>query len=101
VPPPRLPQAYRQRVVLVLASLFAFLAVYVGLIVVSAWAMYRLVTYDDAQGRMGLVRVLGTLVAAMLFLFLLTGLRVRKLHFKTLGALLTLQESLDPKLYER
>ena len=81
-PPPRLGQeghaAYRLRVVLVLVSLFAFLALYLALLAGSAWLVWLCWELPLPRGRdSGKVLVLKVLLGAgavMLFLFLLKGL---------------------------
>ncbi|HZO14343.1 MAG TPA: M48 family metallopeptidase, partial [Polyangiaceae bacterium] len=67
---PRTTSAYRLRVVVVLASLIAFLALYLGLVVGSAYLVY--VSYQHAGG--GLLKIGAIAGSAMLFLFLLKGL---------------------------
>src|SRR5579872_7267850 len=68
---------YRWEVALVLVSLVISLALYLGLVVGSAYLCYRLSTAPwppRAQNEYGFFRVIGIIFSGLLFLYLLKGL---------------------------
>lgn len=75
LPAPRASLTYRLRVLLVLASLFVFLAFYVGLVSAAAWAVWASIfEIGWIRGRGAVLNVGLVAVASMLLLFLAKGL---------------------------
>lgn len=91
--------AYRLRVVLVLFSLFLFVALYVGLVVASGWLVYRTAIIGPfSRGAWGVLLWLGLVIACgMLFAFLLKGFFKRRRMNR--ANLIEIQASDQPELF--